>query len=151
MTLRPFIAAICVLLAACDLIASKAGAEVPGLESLIRSRAEAAAPGDTISLADLAAEYPWTDLVVVGPYPENDDFERVAGFAWSVATAGSLSDESNTLALIAEGQVLAYASIRGDIHFLAEEDTAIKVARVEAVFRVVVDEDGVSRRLDLVQ
>jgi hypothetical protein len=133
---------------ACGLVASPEGTQLPGLEQEVRDRALAVQPGDVIDLRDLAPDFEWSDMVIVGPYPDGDEFERVAGFGWNAGAAGSAVDETNVVAFVEDGHVAAWGTIRGDVYFLPEEDSSILVSRDDATFKVVVEDDGVSRRLD---
>jgi hypothetical protein len=142
--------AVCLtlIIAACNPFTRPEGAQLERLEQDIRTRALATEPGQTIDLRDLAPEFDWSELVIVGPYPDGDEFARVAGFDWNVGAVASTVDETNTIAFISDGHVAAWGLIRGDVYFLPEEDSSLLVPREEAIFRVVQEDDGESRRLD---
>ena len=126
-----------------------AGVNRPDIAGEIESRARASDDGDVILLSDLAPDIEWSSLVAVGPYPEPDDFERAAGFSWNISAAASSVTEGNTVALVQDSRVVAWANLGSDVYFLPEEDTSFAVAKEDLRFRVVVEE-GSSRRLDLV-
>ena len=133
---------------ACEVLARPDGIEIEGLETELRTRVLSTNPGQTVDLSDMASGFAWSDLVIVGPYPEGDDFRRAAGFDWAVARAAPQTDGSNVLAFVEEGRVVAWSVLRGDIYFLPEEDSSLLVPRSSAVFKVILEDDGESRRLD---
>lgn len=126
-----------------------AGVNRPDIAGEIERRARASDDGDIILLNDLAPDIEWSRLVAVGPYPESDDFERAAGFSWNISAAASAVTEGNTVALVQDSRVVAWANLGSGVYFLPEEDTSFSVAKADLMFRVVVEE-GSSRRLDLV-